>query len=270
MDFDGDRTPDYLDTDDENDGVPSKYEVLLTGTSAKALMLDTDRDGIADHHDLDDDNDGVPSIFEITAPGENFALDTDGDGILDHVDPDDDQDGLLTIEEDLNGNGDPRDDDTDFDGKANYLESLYLDADGDGVVDQLDSVDSDPYNDQDGDGFPNLDETLAGTDPLLASSFPEGFDNASLRESIEIVNFFSPNGDGRNDTWQVREIDRYLNNQVWIYSRTGTELFTAKPYNNDWNGTLNGVELPAGSYYYRIDLDGNGSVDFEGWFYLTR
>ena len=47
-------------------------------------------------------------------------------------------------------------------------------------------------------------------------------------------------------------------------------MFTAKPYNNDWNGTLNGVELPAGSYYYRIDLDGNGSVDFEGWFYLTR
>ena len=270
MDFDGDRTPDYLDTDDENDGVPSKYEVLQTGRSARAVMLDTDRDGIADHHDLDDDNDGVPSIFEITEPGENFALDTDGDGILDHVDPDDDQDGLLTIEEDLNGNGDPRDDDTDFDGKANYLESLYLDADGDGVVDQLDSVDSDPYNDQDGDGFPNLDETLAGTDPLLASSFPEGFDNPSLRESIEIVNFFSPNGDGRNDTWQVREIDRYLNNQVWIYSRTGTELFTAKPYNNDWNGTLNGVELPAGSYYYRIDLDGNGSVDFEGWFYLTR
>ena len=270
MDFDGDRTPDYLDTDDENDGVPSKYEVLQTGRSARALMLDTDRDGIADHHDLDDDNDGVPSIFEITEPGENFALDTDGDGILDHVDPDDDQDGLLTIEEDLNGNGDPRDDDTDFDGKANYLESLYLDADSDGVVDQLDSVNDDPYNDQDGDGFPNLDETLAGTDPLLASSFPQGFDNPSLRESIEIVNFFSPNGDGRNDTWQVREIDRYLNNQVWIYSRTGTELFTAKPYNNDWNGTLNGVELPAGSYYYRIDLDGNGSVDFEGWFYLTR
>jgi gliding motility-associated-like protein len=84
------------------------------------------------------------------------------------------------------------------------------------------------------------------------------------------VNFFSPNGDGKNDTWQVREIDRYLDNQVWIYSRTGRELFTAKPYNNNWNGQLDGIELPAGSYYYRIDLDGNGSVDFEGWFYLTR
>ena len=177
---------------------------------------------------------------------------------------------LLTADEDINGNGDPTDDDTDFDGRANYLESQLLDADADGVVDQLDSDDRDPYNDQDGDGFPNLDEKIAGTDPLIANSLPQGFDNPSLRASIEIVNFFSPNGDGMNDTWQVREIDRYLNNQIWIYSRTGVELYNAKPYTNDWNGTLEGVDLPAGSYYYRIDLDGDDAVDFEGWFYLTR
>ena len=176
----------------------------------------------------------------------------------------------MTIDEDLDNNGDPRDDDTDFDGKANYLESSLLDSDADGVVDQLDSVDDDPYNDQDGDGFPNLDEKIAGTDPLIPNSFPQGFSNPALRASIDIVTFFSPNGDGMNDTWQVKEIDRYLDNQVWIYSRTGRELINFKPYNNDWNGQLDGIELPAGSYYYRIDLDGNGSIDFEGWFYLTR
>ena len=269
LDFDSDGTPDYLDTDDENDGIPSKYEVA-GGVSSKFFTRDTDRDDIPDHHDLDDDNDGVPTSSEINTPGDNFALDTDNDGILDHLDTDDDGDGILTIAEDLNNNGDPRDDDTDFDGKANYLESSLLDADADGVVDQFDSVDDDPYNDQDGDGFPNLDETLVGTDPLVANSFPQDFSNPSLRASIEIVNFFSPNGDGINDTWQVKEIDRYLNNQIWIYSRTGRELFTAKPYNNNWQGVLDGVQLPAGSYYYRIDLDGNGSVDFEGWFYLTR
>ena len=270
LDFDKDGVADYLDTDDEDDGVPSKYELTSTSFSSRLYVRDTDRDDIPDYHDLDDDGDGVPTSFEITEPGENYFLDTDNDGIADHLDTDDDQDGILTIAEDLNGNGDPRDDDTDFDGKANYLESSYLDVDADGVVDEFDSVDDDPYNDQDGDGFPNLDETLAGTDPLVANSFPQGFDNPALRESIEIVNFFSPNGDGKNDTWQVREIDRYLDNQVWIYSRTGTELFYAKPYNNDWNGTLDGVELPAGSYYYRIDLDGDGTIDFEGWFYLTR
>ena len=181
-----------------------------------------------------------------------------------------DRDGLLTIDEDLNGNGDPRDDDEDFDGKPNYLESTYLDSDNDGVADQLDSEDDNPYNDQDGDGFPNLDEKIAGTDPLIPNSFPQGFSNPELRASIEIVNFFSPNGDGKNDTWQVREIERYLDNQVWIYSRTGREIFNAKFYNNNWDGSFDGKQLPAGSYYYRIDLDGNSTVDFEGWLYLTR
>jgi len=33
---------------------------------------------------------------------------------------------------------------------------------------------------------------------------------------------------------------------------------------NQWNGQYNGSPLPEGSYYYRIDLDGKGSVDFEG------
>ena len=69
--------------------------------------------------------------------------------------------------------------------------------------------DDDPYNDQDGDGYPNLDETIAGTNPLDPNSFPQGFDNPALRASIDIVSFFSPNGDGTNDTWQVKEIDRY-------------------------------------------------------------
>ena len=267
LDFDADGIADYLDTDDDNDGVPTLVEVTAEGV---LFAKDTDGDTIPDYHDLDDDADGVPTAFEITSRGINFALDTDGDGIFDHVDTDDDGDGIITRLEDLNGNGDPRDDDTDLDGKPNYLESTLLDTDQDGVVDQLDTVDDDPYNDQDGDGFPNLDETIAGTDPLVFNSFPQGFDNPALRASIEIVNFFSPNGDGKNDTWQIKEIDRYIDNQVWIFSRTGTELFYAKPYNNDWDGELDGVELPAGSYYYRIDLDGNDSVDFEGWFFLTR
>ena len=270
LDFDSDGTPDYLDTDDENDGIPSLYEVNgnFSSANSKNVILDSDNDGIPDYHDSDDDNDGVLSIDEIASAGENFALDTYGDGILDHVDPDDD--GLLTISEDLNNNGDPRDDDTDNDGKPNYLESSILDQDNDGVADELDSVDDDPYNDQDGDGYPNLDEKIAGTNPLDPNSLPNGFDNPTLRASIDIVSFFSPNSDGINDTWQVKEIDRYLNNQVWIFTRTGFEVFNTQNYRNNWSGTHKGNPLPEGSYYYRIDLDGNSTIDFEGWLYLTR
>ncbi len=258
LDFDGDGIPDYLDTDDDNDGLTTIVEGLK----------DTDVDGTPDYHDLDDENDGVDTINELNDLGQ--PLDTDGDGVIDPLDIDDDGDGLNTLLEDVNGNGDPRDDDTDSDGKANYLESSLLDQDDDGVVDQFDSVDDDPYNDQDGDGYPNLDEKLAGTNPLDPNSFPQGFDNPALRASVDIVSFFSPNSDGVNDTWQVKEIDRYPNNQVWIFTRTGYEVFNTQNYRNDWSGTQNGNPLPEGSYYYRIDLDGNSTVDFEGWLYLTR
>ena len=258
LDFDNDGTPDYLDIDDDNDGLLTSLEGLK----------DTDGDGTPDYHDTDDDNDGVPTLFELDASGN--PLDTDGDGIIDAIDTDDDGDGLLTTDEDLNGNGDPRDDDTDNDGTPNYLESSLLDQDEDGVVDELDTVDDDPYNDQDGDGYPNLDETIAGSDPLDPNSLPQAFQNPALRASIDIVSFFSPNSDGINDTWQIKEIDRYPNNQVWIFTRTGYEVFNTLNYRNDWSGTKDGNPLPEGSYYYRIDLDGNSTIDFEGWLYLTR
>ena len=258
LDFDNDGTPDYLDTDDDNDGLSTKVEGLK----------DTDGDGTPDYHDTDDDNDGVPTLFELDAS--NNPLDTDGDGIIDAIDTDDDGDGLLTTDEDVNSNGDPRDDDTDNDGTPNYLESSLLDQDEDGVVDELDTVDDDPYNDQDGDGYPNLDETIAGSDPLDPNSLPQAFENPALKASVDIVNFFSPNSDGINDTWQVKEIDRYPNNQVWIFTRTGYEVFNTQNYRNNWSGTQNGTPLPEGSYYYRIDLDGNSTIDFEGWLYLTR
>ncbi|MBI5740870.1 MAG: DUF1566 domain-containing protein [Nitrospirae bacterium] len=71
---------------------------------------------------VDSDNDGVPDSVEGTQ-------DTDGDGISDYLDMDDDNDGIPTIQEDVNGNGNPQDDDTDGDGTLNYLDT---DDDGDG------------------------------------------------------------------------------------------------------------------------------------------
>ena len=68
---------------------------------------------------------------------------------------------------------------------------------------------------------------------------------------------------GANQKFNVSNNYNYYNqNDQWNHGHPTS--------NNDWNGTLDGVELPAGSYYYRIDLDGDGTVDFEGWFYLTR
>jgi len=73
---------------------------------------------IADH-----DNDGISSIDEdLDGDGDVKNDDTDGDLIMNYLDVDDDNDGTLTKDEDTNGNGDWKDDDADGDGIPNYLD----------------------------------------------------------------------------------------------------------------------------------------------------
>ena len=82
----------------------------------------------------DHDNDGIPSYkedlnndgeFTIADPEDDTVThdDTDGDSIPNYFDSDDDGDGVLTINEDIDGDGDPTNDDTDNDGTPNYLDA---------------------------------------------------------------------------------------------------------------------------------------------------
>ena len=61
-----------------------------------------------------------------------------------------------------------------------------------------------------------------------------------------------------------------VNNKVFIYARSGKLIYERNNYRNDWNGTSDGRELPEGAYYYLIDFEQNGTIDYEGWLYLTR
>jgi gliding motility-associated-like protein len=71
---------------------------------------------------------------------------------------------------------------------------------------------------------------------------------------------FSPNGDGINDYWKIKYIDKFQNNVVTVYNRWGVKVFEQKGYDNDdeskrWNGTKNGKDLNSGTYYYIIVLN---------------
>ncbi len=106
--------------------------------------------------DTDHDNDGVPSIYEDPdGNGDPRDDDSDSDGIANYFDLNDDNDGILTKDEDVNGDGDPRNDDTDGDGTPNYLDN---DDDGDGILSINEDTNSDgdyTNDDTDGDGIPN-------------------------------------------------------------------------------------------------------------------
>jgi gliding motility-associated-like protein len=68
-----------------------------------------------------------------------------------------------------------------------------------------------------------------------------------------VPNTFTPNGDGINDTWQIKYLDSYPDCTVSVFNRYGARLFYSVGYPNPWDGNYNGSPVPAGVYYYVID-----------------
>lgn len=87
-----------------------------------------------------------------------------------------------------------------------------------------------------------------------------------------IPNAISPNGDGRNDYWRLDFIPSfYPQATIDIYDRWGVKVYSSVGYTGVWDGSYNGHELPAASYYYVIDLkDAKHPEPYKGAVLLLR
>ena len=86
---------------------------------------------------------------------------------------------------------------------------------------------------------------------------------------LDVPNLFTPNGDGHNDTWRVTNIDLYPECEVSVFNRWGSEVYSTKNYQNDWDGTNGGSALADGTYYYVINCEG-ASVVYKGAITILR
>ncbi|MEC8831402.1 MAG: gliding motility-associated C-terminal domain-containing protein, partial [Bacteroidota bacterium] len=125
--------------------------------------------------------------------------------------------------------------------------------------------------------------TLENTASLL-SSFPnDGItDNNSdtaqvivnLSQCVDpgtICNIFSPNGDGVNDTLQFIDPEGlYANNTFEVFDRYGNSVFQMNGYDSSWDGTGKNGQLPKGTYFYILDLNGDGTDVVKGWIQIVR
>ncbi|MBC8035247.1 MAG: gliding motility-associated C-terminal domain-containing protein [Chitinophagaceae bacterium] len=88
-------------------------------------------------------------------------------------------------------------------------------------------------------------------------------------KKLTIPNAFSPNSDGINDNWQIINLDTYPDSRIVVFNRYGQQVYAAAGYSGAWNGSNNGKPLPAGTYYYIIDLKISRPV-LTGWVFIAR
>ena len=175
VDTDMDDSPDYLDPDSDNDGLPDVLEgnsdTNMDGTP-DYLDTDSDGDGIDDGVEsgaagIDSDNDGIDDAFDVDETG---GVDANNDGVDDNIAlPDSDEDGRPDFQDsdiDTDGDGIPDvvegNGDIDGDGIPNYLDT---DSDGDGINDSDEGI-----GDIDGDGIPNYLDTDSDGDGIHDAS----------------------------------------------------------------------------------------------------
>jgi len=72
----------------------------------------------------------------------------------------------------------------------------------------------------------------------------------NVTEQLYAPKVFTPNGDGQNDVWEIKNIDLIQGCPLVIYDKLGTKVFEASTYINDWDGIYKGKKLEAGPYYY--------------------
>jgi gliding motility-associated-like protein len=84
-----------------------------------------------------------------------------------------------------------------------------------------------------------------------------------LQRNIEPPNAFTPNGDGIHDVWEIAYLSDYMNVVVDVFNRYGQNVYHVQGYGSPWDGRMNGKDLPAGTYYYIINL-GNGGAPLSG------
>jgi trimeric autotransporter adhesin len=87
---------------------------------------------------------------------------------------------------------------------------------------------------------------------------------------LEAPPFFTPNGDGIHDFWNLKGINSNYNTEgiIYIFNRFGKLIKQISPLDNGWDGTFNGIQLPADDYWFEVRLEDGKNA--KGHFSLKR
>ncbi len=143
--------------------------------------------------------------------------------------------------------------------------SIRIDPTNLGVGDYQYALDNSfgPYQDE-----PYFENVLPGIHTIYIKD-KNGCGTAEIQVSvIGYPKFFTPNGDGYNDTWQVQGVSFQPMSNIYIYNKFGKLLAQLDAQEEGWYGLFNGSPLPSADYWYKVQLE-DGRVH-TGHFSLIR
>ncbi len=87
---------------------------------------------------------------------------------------------------------------------------------------------------------------------------------------IGVPKFFTPNGDGYNDYWNIKGVNNIFSSKsiIYIFDRYGKLMKQILPSSQGWDGTINGEPMPADDYWFTLKLEDGREA--KGHFSLKR
>ena len=114
--------------------------------------------------------------------------------------------------------------------------------------------------------------TSSGNNKIITQGFQQPIEMPDTATVVE--NAFSPNGDGNNDTWKfVKDNFNTRKYEIVIFSRWGNIVWDNKDdlTKTEWNGTnKNDKNVPDGTYFYSLTIDGKAIKNGNGFVEITR
>lgn len=88
---------------------------------------------------------------------------------------------------------------------------------------------------------------------------------------LKYPKYFTPNGDGFNDTWNIWALAHQPDDVIYIYDRYGKFIKQLSPAGQGWDGTYNGQPLPSTDYWFQVFFKNNDiPQEFKGHFSMKR
>ncbi|WP_228780088.1 DUF7507 domain-containing protein [Aquiflexum lacus] len=121
----------------------------------------------------------------------------------------------------------------------------------------------------------NSDRVVQITNIASVSSDEEdiNMDDNQASDTNQIHPFFIPNvitpdGDGLNDRFEIKGLDKFVENEIVIFNRNGDHVYERKNYQNEWAAE----GLVSGTYFFVLNaLDRQGkSHEFKGWIQVIK